>query len=353
MAVFASTIAGRAIDGFITVSISGSVDSTLTIDQLIARSIVLTASLTANVNVVMPAAAADAGQVWNIFNNTSGAFSLTVKNSTGSGVAVAQGKRALVQWNGTDFVPWVSDSAASGFAKSGANTDLTAITGITSGITAAGGMNISGNVGGNSATPAPFTFARGAISYGSDADLTLSAAQYVNPALDVTSGVSLTATRKLILPLTAGATWQVYNNTSGGQLIQAIGASGTGVLIGNGRHASVYSDGVSIFPVDNDNADISIGGGTVITKLVKYTPSLSPALVNANTTAEQTFTVNGLLVASDIILTVSKPTAQAGLGIVGWRVTADNTLGITFMNDTGSGITPTASQTYTVWAIRS
>lgn len=73
--------------------------------------------------------------------------------------------------------------------------------------------------------------------------------------------------------------------------------------------------------------------------------TLSPAEVAANTSAEQTFTVNGIL-AGDHVL-VNKPTAQAGLGIVGSRA-ALNTLYITFMNATGTPITPTASQTYTV-----
>jgi hypothetical protein len=74
--------------------------------------------------------------------------------------------------------------------------------------------------------------------------------------------------------------------------------------------------------------------------------TLSPALIVLNTTAEQTFTVNGLL-AGDVVC-VNKPTAQAGLGIVGSRVSAANTLGITFSNNTGSSITPTAAQVYKV-----
>jgi hypothetical protein len=53
------------------------------------------------------------------------------------------------------------------------------------------------------------------------------------------------------------------------------------------------------------------------------------------------------VLATDTVITVSKPTAQAGLGIVGWRVSADNTVGIVFSNNTGGGITPTAAQTYT------
>jgi len=73
---------------------------------------------------------------------------------------------------------------------------------------------------------------------------------------------------------------------------------------------------------------------------------LSPAAVGANTTAEQTFTVNGLLVGDEVAAT--KPTTQAGLGIVNARVTAANTLGITFSNNTGGGITPTAGETYVI-----
>lgn len=79
--------------------------------------------------------------------------------------------------------------------------------------------------------------------------------------------------------------------------------------------------------------------------------TLSPALVALNTTAEQTFTVPGIL-ATDVIIGVSKPTAQAGLGIVGWRVSAADTVGITFSNNTGSNITPTASQVYQIAYLR-
>jgi hypothetical protein len=74
--------------------------------------------------------------------------------------------------------------------------------------------------------------------------------------------------------------------------------------------------------------------------------TLTPAAIVLNTTAEQTFTVNGLL-AGDVVC-VNKPTAQAGLGIVGSRVSAANTLGITFSNNTASSITPTAAQVYKV-----
>lgn len=79
--------------------------------------------------------------------------------------------------------------------------------------------------------------------------------------------------------------------------------------------------------------------------------ALTPSAVSANTTAEQTFTVPGVL-ASDVCIDVTKPTAQAGLGIVGSRVSAANTVAITFSNNTGSGITPTAGETYIFALVR-
>lgn len=79
---------------------------------------------------------------------------------------------------------------------------------------------------------------------------------------------------------------------------------------------------------------------------VVYTPTLSPASVAANTTAEQTFTVTGLVAASGVI--VNKPTWQQGLGIMGVRVSALNTLAVTFINATGTTITPAAGEVYQV-----
>lgn len=78
--------------------------------------------------------------------------------------------------------------------------------------------------------------------------------------------------------------------------------------------------------------------------------TLNPVSVAANTTAEQTFTVQGLRVG-DQVLAVNKPSATAGAGIVNHRVSAANTLAITFSNNTGSGIDP-ASEVYTVVIVR-
>lgn len=74
--------------------------------------------------------------------------------------------------------------------------------------------------------------------------------------------------------------------------------------------------------------------------------TISPVLVAVNTTVEQTFTLQGLQLGD--VVSVTKPTTQAGLGIVNSRVTAANTIGITFANTTAGTLTPTAGETYIV-----
>jgi hypothetical protein len=94
-----------------------------------------------------------------------------------------------------------------------------------------------------------------------------------------------------------------------------------------------------------------LAGQVPISNLLLVTAILSPAIVNANTTAEQTFTITGLPAATPgnlgaALVAVSKPTAQAGLGIVGARLVGAGQVAITFSNNTAGGITPTASELY-------
>lgn len=77
--------------------------------------------------------------------------------------------------------------------------------------------------------------------------------------------------------------------------------------------------------------------------------TINPTSVSANDTSEQTFTVSGLEVQDRVI--VNKPTHTAGLVIGNARVSASNTLAITFGNLTGVAIDP-PSEIYRVSAIR-
>ena|ERR1700675_1298763 len=89
--------------------------------------------------------------------------------------------------------------------------------------------------------------------------------------------------------------------------------------------------------------------------------TMSPGILAPNTAAngviEQSFGPNGTvttaatsILAKDVILSVSKPTAQANIGIVGWRndATTNEKFYITFMNSTNVTVTPTASEVYLV-----
>lgn len=87
--------------------------------------------------------------------------------------------------------------------------------------------------------------------------------------------------------------------------------------------------------------------GSLIRGLISIPTTLSPAAVPAGTIAEQTFPVPGLA-AGDIVISINKPSAQAGLAVAGWRVSATGALGLTFANASVAPITPTAGETYQV-----
>ncbi len=73
-----------------------------------------------------------------------------------------------------------------------------------------------------------------------------------------------------------------------------------------------------------------------VTGMFPRTFIFDPSSVAANTTAEQTVTINGLRVGDYVV--VAKPTLTAGLGISHARVSAANTLAITLINSTASPI---------------
>jgi hypothetical protein len=77
-----------------------------------------------------------------------------------------------------------------------------------------------------------------------------------------------------------------------------------------------------------------------------FTTPLDPASVAAATSAEQTFNVPGLRVGD--VVWVSKPTLSAGIGIGGARVSARDTLAVTFTNMTAAPVDP-GSESYQIF----
>lgn len=108
--------------------------------------------------------------------------------------------------------------------------------------------------------------------------------------------------------------------------------------------------GVATTDITPSTLQLQAAPSTQIAAMYHKSITISPVAVAANTTAEQTFAVPGVAVGD--FVDVNKPTAQAGLGIVGVRVSSAGNIGITFANTTASPITPTASEVYQVFGIR-
>ena len=91
-----------------------------------------------------------------------------------------------------------------------------------------------------------------------------------------------------------------------------------------------------------------IGGN--IFALCAVSVNINPASVAAATTAEQSFTVPGILLG-DIVFVVPPSTLNAGLGITGARATAVDTVVIRFGNTTAGALDAPAAD-YTFFVVR-
>lgn len=80
-------------------------NQTLTYEHAMCESMELTGALTALRDVIVPTVPRN----WIVFANTSGGFGVRVKTSAGSGVTVADGKRAMVECDGTNVVRLTAD----------------------------------------------------------------------------------------------------------------------------------------------------------------------------------------------------------------------------------------------------
>lgn len=118
-------------------------------------------------------------------------------------------------------------------------------------------------------------------NYTSDANLTLTLTDSVSTqtarslVLNVTSALSLTATRELVVP-TVQKQYIVQNNTTGSQSITVKTSAGTGITVPNGRKAHLYVDGTNVIQMFDF---VDINGGAI-----------DGTTIGASTAAAGTFT---------------------------------------------------------------
>jgi hypothetical protein len=98
------------------------------------------------------------------------------------------------------------------------------------------------------------------------------------------------------------------------------------------------------------NLTVGVASGTPITQIKVYSQTITPASVNAAVCAAQTFTVTGLTTADKVIfnpVTTGNATAATQA-----KVSAADTLQVTYCNPTAGALTPAAG-TATIVAFRS
>lgn len=82
-----------------------------------------------------------------------------------------------------------------------------------------------------------------------------------------------------------------------------------------------------------------------------FQPALTPAIVAANSEAEQSFVVGPGDLNTGAACFVTKPTLQNGGMPMQARVIDATHIGITFNNGTAGGVTPTAGEVYAIGVV--
>ena len=296
-----------AVGGYLSKAVTGG---TVTLTELESSNpvIALTGTLTSNLTVILPTTVK---RLWAVYNATAGAFTVTMKLVTGTGVAVAQGKRNLVYTDGvnvydgfndfesvaltgtpttptatadtvttqiasTAFVlgqlattaPATDGVAAVGVSKKFSRADHVhptdtsrapiaspTFTGLPAAPTAADGVNTT--------QVATTAFVQSAVGgYLSKTvtggTVTLTELESSNPVIALTG--TLISNLTVILPTTVKRLWAVYNATAGAFTVTMKLVTGTGVAVAQGKRNLVYTDGVNVYDGFNDFESVALTG---------------------------------------------------------------------------------------------
>lgn len=248
-AALAATIGGR-----LSKSVAGGGNVTLTSAEASNLFIELTGTLTANINVIVPASA----RSFFIYNATSGVYTLTVKTASGTGVAVAQGGRVLLECDATNVVNPLANIA--GNQTVNGNQTVTGALTAASG-TFSGGVTATGNLYLASTSGATIRFQKAGVDKGYIADAN---ALFSNGRDDL-----------VIYPGAGGNTVICANNTAtpvatfspnllavSGKLSISDAGSGTvaAFKIGSLQTGLSSSDGSNIIVVNNGTNGATFGG---------------------------------------------------------------------------------------------
>lgn len=202
--------------------------------------ILLTGTLTTNINLVLPAWVMQ----WTITNDCAGAFGVTVKTPSGSGVYVPNGSRMIVQGTGVDIAPFNSPGALVNVQSITSTQTVTKTAGVRK-----WKVRMVGGGGGSSAAPAT---GAGQVSVSNGGG----AGAYAEGIYDVSGITSLLATVGI------GGN----GGTSGSQFGSDGGASSLGSLLsapGGARGLPAGPANPPFQPVANNNSNGPTGANIV------------------------------------------------------------------------------------------
>lgn len=241
-----------AANGMLTKSVAGGATVTLTAAEAGNAILKFTGALTANISVVVPTATG----TWTVINATTGAYTLTVKTSAGTGIAITQGLNWGVICDGTNVIDAITDFY--NVALTGAPTTPTATSG-TSTTQVASTAFVQDAIGGATAT-----------SVAGTGTTTLTAAQ-AGIGTIVLTGV-LTGAKTAVLPTVKGH-WTVVNNTTGAFSLTVKYATGTGVIVTQGTSTNIWGDAVNIALQQTDFVDTFLRGTPTATQAPRFDTS--------------------------------------------------------------------------------
>lgn len=313
------------VNGNVAVSIAGSATTTLTQAQYGPAIITLTGAVTGNKAVVFPNITGH----WQVLNNSTGAFTVTLKTAAGTGVVLTNGMSSNIYCDGTnvtlqqtDFIsPALTGTPTAPTAVTATNTtqlattafvqqelanELATVAPLMSGAAAVGvsakvarqdhihptdtsraplaspaltgtPTAPTGATGDNSTQLATDAFVNVAvngqatIAMAATGNTTMSAAQYGVNALNLTG--TLTGNVTLTLPATTGE-WTFTNSTTGAFTVTLKSGAGTTVLVTQGQTTTVLSDGTNVRLIQTDFISPALTG----------TPTAPTATPGTNTT---------------------------------------------------------------------
>jgi hypothetical protein len=268
------------VSGRLAKSVAGGSSVTLTEDESGYGILTLSGELTASISVIVPTPTPNR---WIVENLTSGAYSLTVKTASGTGVTVKQGTRVELFSDGTNV--YAADLVTSIAGRTG---DVTLTAADVSGVASTDSPSLMGNptaptqaLGDNDTSIATTAFVQATVSgvlsksVAGGATVTLTAVEAGNGTL-LLSG-ALTADIAVVVPTTSQRHWVVDNRTSGAYTLTVKTSSGSGVAVPQGLRATVFCDGTSVY--FSDDAAVAITGSTGAAKLPAGTTAQRPTAI--------------------------------------------------------------------------